>query len=53
MPDAERARPNAVIAGDKVSAFVAAAYHHDHQLGLLTDVLVVRRAAESAYSTAG
>jgi len=40
LPDAQEAR-NAIISDDKVREFVAAAYTHDHKLGLLVDVLAV------------
>ncbi|TYO61901.1 site-specific integrase [Bradyrhizobium hipponense] len=46
LPDAQEAR-NVIISDDKVREFVAAAYGHDHQLGLLIDTLAITGARPS------
>ena len=46
LPDAQEAR-NVIIPDDKVREFVATAYRHDHQFGLLTDTLAVTGARPS------
>jgi integrase len=46
LPNAQAVR-NVILPDDKVSEFVAAAYHLDHQFGLLTDTLAVTGARPS------
>jgi integrase len=46
LPDVHEAR-NVIISDDKAREFVAAAYSHDDQLGLLVDVLAVTGARPS------
>jgi integrase len=46
LPDAQEAR-NVIISDEKVREFVAMAYGHDHQLGLLIDVLAITGARPS------
>jgi integrase len=46
LPDAQEAR-NVVISDDKVREFVATAYQHEHQLGLLIDLLSITGARPS------
>ena len=46
LPDAQEAR-NVIIPDDKVREFVATAYKHNHQFGLLTDTLAVTGARPS------
>jgi integrase len=46
LPDAQKAR-NVILSDEKVRDFVAAAYGHDHQLGLLIDVLAITGARPS------
>jgi len=46
LPDAQEAR-NVVLTDEKVREFVATAYGHDHQLGLLIDTLAITGARPS------
>jgi integrase len=46
LPDAQKAR-NVIISDAKVRELVATAYEHDHQLGLLIDVLAITGARPS------
>src|SRR6516164_9116155 len=46
LPDAQEAR-NVIVSDAKVREFVATAYGHDHQLGLLIDVLSITGARPS------
>jgi integrase len=46
LPDAQEAR-NVILSDDEVRAFISTAYAHDHQLGLLVDVLAVTGARPS------
>jgi hypothetical protein len=46
LPDAIEAR-NVIISDAKVREFVATAYEHEHQLGLLTDLLAITGARPS------
>jgi integrase len=46
LPDAQEAR-NVIISDAKVREFVATAYEHDHQLGLLIDLLAITGARPS------
>jgi len=46
LPEAQQAR-NVIISDEKVREFVATAYGHDHQLGLLMEVLTITGARPS------